>query len=171
METGTFTTDSAGLVLLWPFLEKFFDRLELLEGANMQDPAARLKATRILNFVATREPNVPEDQLHLEKVLCGLDPSVPTQPILLADSDLQLIERLYEAVLQNWAALENSGADSLRNTFLLHPGLLTKVDTEWHLDVERMPYDLLLDRLPWQFSVIKTPWMPKPLTVNWNEAR
>ena len=73
--------DNAGLVLLWPFLGSFFERLGLLNGRSFAGDAAAQSAARLLHFLASGDPDPAEHQLPLCKLLCGLDLLAPIDPI------------------------------------------------------------------------------------------
>ena len=66
--------DTAGLVLLWPFLDRFFERLGLITENHFQDAAAVQRAVGLLHYLATEETDPPEYRLPLAKVLCGMEP-------------------------------------------------------------------------------------------------
>lgn len=159
---------NAGLVLLWPFLKTFFTRLELLEDGTFRNRAARDNAVALLHFLATGEPDAPEYQLPLNKLLCGLDPDTPWRveqppdPAALAECDT-----LLEAFITGAPNLGKLSHEGLRSSFLLRRGILRAEPDGWRLRVERETYDLLLDRLPWPVSLIRLPWMAGPLQVDW----
>jgi len=159
--------ENAGLVLLHPFLPRFFHGL----GVAVEDRLLKAeKALALLHFLATGRTDAPEYELLLPKVLCGL----PIETVVERNEPLNTSEHeeataLLEAVVHHWTALGNSSADALRGTFLFRPGkLMRRGAQEWLLQVEKRTVDILLDQLPWGLSMIKLPWMMDMLWVEWS---
>ena len=158
--------DNAGLVLLHPFLPRFFEGLDLIEDNLFLRPE---RALALLHFLATGQPVAPEHELTLPKLLCA----VPLPQPVAADVGLTIVETveadtLLRAVVRHWTALRSTSPDALRGTFLARPGKLSlRPDGDWLLQVEPMSYDILLDQLPWGISMIQLPWMPRLLWVEW----
>ena len=70
--------DGAGMVLLWPFLETLFSRLELLTQERLfGDEAQRQRAMALLGFLVDGDGDPPEWRLTLAKLLCGALPQAP----------------------------------------------------------------------------------------------
>jgi len=161
--------DTSGLVLLWPFLERFFERLGLIgEDRQFTTEASALQGVALLEALATGDPDPLELRLALPKVLCGRD----------LESDFQLEhplspEQLAEAEALLTAAIDRAGVlgdlsiSGFHATFLQRRGALTTRDGAWLLQVERQAHDLLLDRFPWSWGWVKLPWMPHPMQVEW----
>jgi hypothetical protein len=161
--------DDAGLVILWPFLERFFLRAGVLgEDRGFLDEIAQLQAVALVHSLATADPAPLEFHLPLAKLLCGrslesdfaLDR--PIAPEQLAEGD-----RLLAAVIDRVPALGEPSIAELRAGFLARPGALGARDGAWLLQVERRPHDNVLDRFPWSWSWVRLPWMPVPLRVEW----
>jgi hypothetical protein len=167
------TTDEAGLVLLWPFLERFFTHLGLLEDGDFPDQTARWRALHLLHFFATGEDGAPEHALALSKVLCAV-PLPETVPfsVGLTEPEQTAATELLDAVIENWPPLKNTSICGFRQAFLRREGRLALPEDAtpmpgWRLRVERKGHDILLDQLPWGLYVVRLPWMPQPLYVEW----
>lgn len=160
---------NAGLVLLWPFLTMLFDRLGYLENQQFHDDASQRRAALLLQFLASGAAAVPEYQLPLNKLLCGLAQGQPLpRELALTDAEIELGESLLKAVITRWDSLKNTSIAGLRETFLLRSGKLEWLpDDRIVLTVEPKTLDILLDRRPWSISIIKLPWMTAPLYVSW----
>lgn len=159
----------AGLVILWPFLERYFARVGVLgEDRRFLDDDAQLQAIALLDLLATGDPEPLEFRLPLAKLLCGwpleseFQLERPLTPDQLAEG-----EHLLTAVIDRAAVLGELSIPGLRAAFLLRSGALTTRDGAWLLQVERQTHDALLDRFPWSWTWIKLPWMPDPLRVEW----
>lgn len=162
------TIATAGLPLLWPFLPRFFEALDLLEGERFRDPMGPHRAAALLHYLATGDPDAPEQALPLPKLLAGLDLDavhLPGEP--LNQPEISAAEALLEAVLGHAPMLGRIGVAGLRQAYLTRPGLLATRDGHWLLRVERRSFDLLLDRLPWSFGWVRLPWMAAPMQVEW----
>jgi hypothetical protein len=158
--------DNAGLVLLHPFLPRFFEGLGLAKNDQLLQPE---RALCLLHFLATGQLSAPEHALALPKLLCAVPLARPVATDLaLTTAETDEAEALLRAVVQHWSALRSTSPDALRGTFLARAGKLShRPDGEWLLQVEPMSYDILLDQLPWGISMIQLPWMPHMLRVEW----
>ncbi len=160
--------ESSGLVLLWPFLGKLFERLELMVDKRFRDEPALHRAVGLLQYVATEDPTPPEYQVTLCKVLCGMELSEVFDfgpPV--SDVEAEECTNLLSAAIEHAAILKKTSIPGFRGTFLLRKGVLGTRDGAWLLRVERQAYDVVLDRFPWLWSWVKLPWMEAPLRVEW----
>jgi len=158
--------NSAGLVLLHPFLPRLFDALGIAADDRLVQPE---RALCLLHFLATGQRVAPEYELILPKLLCNvpLEAPVDSRIELTAAEEAEALA-LLEAVVRNWDALGDTSPDGLRGTFLTRPGKLSRRDDgDDVLQVEARSFDILLDRLPWGIGMIKLPWMERILRVEW----
>ncbi|MBI5550155.1 MAG: hypothetical protein HY911_01520 [Desulfobacterales bacterium] len=159
---------NAGLVLLWPYLGRFFAGLGLTSAHGFIDTDAAERAVHLLQYLAWNSTESAEPHLLLNKILCGLPPETPVaRGVLLAEAEILACEELLAAAIAHWHALKSTSISGLRTTFLQRFGLLSQAQGRWHLRVERQAFDLLLERLPWGIAAIKLSWMPKMLSVEW----
>lgn len=162
---------NAGLVLLHPLLATLFNRLQWLDKGQFKGEAVQQRAVHLLQFLvygAEKETETPEQDLVLNKLLCGLsleDP-VPLESVL-TEGEMSLGEELLRVVLQQWPKLGNTTIWGLRLTFLQRGGSLTETPEGWTLRVEQKGVDVLLPFLPWGWGMIKPTWMQKTLHVEW----
>lgn len=167
-EGTTAYINNAGLVLLHPYLPAFFEELGLLKGRSFRDEQARGKAVQLLGYLACGETDLPEYELVLPKVMCGLLPERPVNRFaVISEAELAEAQALLEAVIRNWNALGSTSPDGLRANFLLREGKLQWINEEWRLRVTQQSYDVLVNRLPWGFSVVKLRWMHWFLKTEW----
>jgi hypothetical protein len=160
--------DNAGLVLLWPFLPRFFAELGLVDGGVFVGERQRERAVQLLHRVATGDTDTPEHRLLLNKLLCGFVLEEPVAgSIVLNEGEAREIDELYDSVLHNWQAVGSTSAEGLRTSFLQRDGVLSRQELGWNLKVARLAYDVLLDRLPWGIGLVMLPWMQEPLMVEW----
>jgi hypothetical protein len=157
----------AGCVILPPFLEELFRSNELLAGRSFRNTAAREQAVRLLAYLTFGDELVPEYDLLLPKLLCGMPWEEPLAPDKLTDAERIACDQLLHAVLAHWSALKSNSIDWLREQFFLRAAKLERLDLNWRLTVERRAQDVLLDRLPWGVGVVGLPWMQGPLYVHW----
>jgi hypothetical protein len=160
--------ENAGLVLLHPFLPRFFQALGIASEEDVIIQPER--ALCLLHFLATGQGIAPEYELVLPKILCNIPLTAPVESgIGLTDPETEEATALLEAVIRHWDVLKNTGIDGLRGTFLLRAGKITlRDDGDWRLQVESKAYDILMDQLPWGISMIKLPWMQRMLWVEWS---
>ncbi len=160
------TTEKAGLILLNPFLARFFTGAKLVNADNEITDIG--KASMLLHFLATGIETVTDVELTLEKICLGipLDTIINYQTPLTAE-DKALCEGLLQAVIQHWSILKNSTANTLRDMFLKREGNLTLKEDSVKLVVERFAQDILLDKIPWNISLFRLKWMNKMMNVEW----
>ena len=165
-EPGGILVDSAGLVLIHPFLPRFFEGLGLATVDELVEPG---RAVCLLHHLATGDMTAPEHQLTLAKVLCGVRLDEPTEAdVGLTEAETEEAIALLDAAMGHWGALGGSSPDALRGGFLMRPGTLAAdADEDWLLRVEARAVDILLDQLPWGLSLVKLPWMDRLLRVEW----
>ncbi len=158
--------ENAGLVILHPFLPRFFEALGIASGDKLIQPD---RALYLLHFLTTGQPVAPEYELVLPKVFCNIPLTFPVDTdIQLSNAEEDEVSALLRAVISHWEALRNTTPDGLRVNFLMRPGKLSlRDDADWLLHVESKIYDILLEHLPWGISLIKLPWMTRKIWVEW----
>jgi hypothetical protein len=157
-----------GLVLLHPFLPRFFETLGVKQP-GCPELSSLPRAAALLHFLATGREEIFECDLAFIKVLLGLKPESPlcVAQGLITGNDREEAEALLQAAITHWPALRNTSPAGLRHSFLNRQGLLREADDGWRLQLERTGYDVLLDHLPWGIGVVKLPWMKRPLHTEW----
>jgi len=158
--------ENSGIVLLHPFLQRFFESLGISRKEELLLPE---RAVSLLHYLTTGQTKIPEYELVLPKILCEFPLSSPVPAdYIITENESAEASTLLEAVINHWEALRDTSPDALRGTFLLRPGKLSiKDDGDWLLQVESRAFDVLLEYLPWGISVIRLPWMKKMLWVEW----
>jgi hypothetical protein len=171
VETEVYTfINNAGIVLLHPFLQNFLAANNLLQDKNFVDEQAQQRAVHLLQYLATGQLQMPEYEMQLNKVLCGMkDEQHINRFIELTTDEKREADELLQAVIGHWTALKNSSVAGLQETFLQRNAKLSYVQTDdfWKLQVERKGLDILLDKIPWGFGHVQLPWMEKALVVEW----
>jgi len=159
---------NAGIVLLHPFLTRFFKRCDLLVGNEFKDHEAVSKAIHLLHYMATdtEEPN--EHDLSLLKFLCGIPFNIPIKKYLqLSAEEKEEADALLQVVIEHWGALGAVSNASLQETFLQRDGKLYQTQNGWRLQIEKKTLDILLNQLPWNISIVKLQWMKEFVTIDW----
>jgi hypothetical protein len=162
---------NAGMVLAAPYLPRLFGVLGLLEEGVFVDAAAAGRAVHLLQYMVTGEAATPEYALILNKLLCGLETSVPVPAgIEVTPREQETIEGMLRAMIAHWKTIGSTSIAGLRQSFLKRAGVLRLDAAGWHLAVAPGSFDMLLDCLPWSFALIKPAWMALPLHVTWRQA-
>ncbi len=160
--------ENSGLVILYPYISKFFSKLNLLNENDFRDLESNIKAVHLLQYIASGEFNSLEHYLVLNKLLCGMDISFPVErSVEINHHDTAEADSLMHSVIKNWDVIKNTSLNGFREAFLKRDGILINKDDKWILKVERKSYDILFEKIPWSFSVIRLPWMKKILYVEW----
>jgi hypothetical protein len=156
---------NAGLVLLAPFIPRFFENLGIVENNifNSNDLALAM-----LQWLVTGNELHAEFDLVLPKIICGMEPEEPVIIIPhLPEGFKKEGETLLQSVIEYWSILKNTSVAGLRESFLQRDGKLSFYKDEWLLQVEQKPYDMLLEQLPWNISMIRLSWMQYLLRTEW----
>ena len=161
--------NNAGLVLAWPFLVRFFRRIELVDVNSFRSSEAQERAVLVLQHLVTGQSEWPEHELFLNKLLCGWLPEEPVgKKIELTELESKDAQDLLESMIEQWRILKKTSVDGFRESFLQREGRLSLQENGWSLKVARASYDVLLDQLPWGISVVLLPWMKAPIFVEWS---
>ena len=159
---------NAGLILLWPFLGRFFRRLNLVGAKEFNDEASRMRAILLIQYLVTGKKEAPEYELALNKLLCGanMDMEVDME-IDITEEEINLSNSLLTGAITNWEKLKGTRIGTFRETFLQRNGSLYYMNNRWELKVEKKAYDVLLETLPWGIQMIQMSWMKERLVVLW----
>ena len=159
---------NAGLILLWPFLGRFFRRLNLVGAKEFIDESSRMRAILLIQYLVTGKKEAPEYELALNKLLCGanLDMEVDME-IDISEEEINLSNSLLTGAITNWEKLKGTRIGTFRETFLQRNGSLYYMNNRWELKVEKKAYDVLLETLPWGIQMIQMSWMKERLVVLW----
>jgi len=160
----------AGLILLHPFLPRFFESTAVKNAGRPELSSDALpRAAALLHWLATGEDEARELDSDFIKVLLGLrlESQLPVSEGLLAATDREEVDALLSAVIGHWSALKRTSVKGLRGSFLQRRGLLREQDQGFRLQVEPAPFDMLLGQLPWGIGTVKLPWMKKAIFTEW----
>ncbi|MDA8707216.1 contractile injection system tape measure protein [Cyclobacteriaceae bacterium] len=159
---------NAGIVIVWPYLDRFFQMLEMTEKGSFKTEGDAVRATHLIQYLITGSNETPEHELLLNKILCGIKLATPVPlQIELTDKEKETSDLMLKGVIQNWEKLKSSSIDAMREGFFVRQGFIEEKDDFWELEVEKKTIDILLKSLPWGFGTVKLPWMSKRMIVNW----
>lgn len=161
--------DNSGLVLLWQYLPRLFNKLGMLAGNNFVDSDASEHAVLLLQYLVEPATEISEVLLPLNKLLCGipLSQSLPAE-IKLTEAEKTECNNLLIAMTTHWQVLEKMTLDRVRVDFLQRLGILRSRDSGWDLHVESQTHDILMQKMPWSINNIKLPWMESVIYVHWD---
>ena len=162
------TIQNAGLVILNPFLAPLFSRLGLVNNGQFIHKAAQQRAAAVLQYIATGNIHASDDDLLLNKVLCGIsaEETIP-RAVELTNEELIVINELFILVKDRWEKMRNTSDEALRSSFLAREGLFIMQDRSCRLTITKNVFDVLIQTLPWNIGMIKLPWMEKYIYVEW----
>lgn len=162
--------DNAGLILLHPFLNPLFEQLNLCKNEIWTSKINQHKAILLTQFLIKGEIKTGENQLVLNKILCGFPiENVVNTKLEITPTEIEKCEKLLLAVIEHWKILGDTSIAGLRETFLQRKGKIVLTEYEkLELWVKQEGVDVLLNQLPWGIEMIKTPWMKDFLQCYWN---
>jgi len=159
---------NAGLIILHPFIPALFEALGYIQNRAFCDSTARDKAVQLLGYLAGGQTALPEYELVLPKLLCGMLPTHVTDRFVeLTSVEKAEADHLLATVITHWSVLKNTSPDGLRANFLLRQGKLDWEQQEWRLRVSQEAYDMLLNSLPWGISLCRFSWMRWVIKTDW----
>jgi hypothetical protein len=161
--------NNAGLILVYPYFKTIFGRLNWLNEKEMIDQGYLTKALLLTDYLVYGEREVvPEHELVLNKILCGVEPKESLDPLaVLSSEEKKEADDLLQSAIKHWSILKDTSPEGYRSAFLQRDGILKFADAHWYLRVERKSYDMLLESLPFTISLIRLPWMKNKLLVEW----
>ncbi len=167
-DTDFIPVQNAGLILFWPFLERFFENLELIKDKKFIDETGRHTAICALQYLCEGDDQeLFEGALPLNKLLCGVAIDEVISPIILSDEETAIAEGLLSAAIGQGPHWKNLSIEGFRTSYLCRPGSLRTRDGHWLLQVQRETHDVTLEKLPWGFHTVKLPWMQDIIVVEW----
>jgi hypothetical protein len=162
-----FYISNAGIILLSPFIDPFFQNAGIDTSRLLKDDHDASLGVHLLQLLTSGSWEDHEGALALNKVLCGRSPVWPAYRVEKPEQIEKESNELLQTVIGYWDALKRTSPEGLQETFLRRDGRLTFRDEQWQLKVEYKTPDILLGSLPWGLSVIKLPWMHYPLYIDW----
>ena len=167
-ETDSIVIQNAGLIILWPFFFRLFDKCGFIIDKEFKDEESLQKGILLTQYLVTGSTEFNENELVLNKILCGAPQFMNVDVTLEVDEVyLDLCESLLKGVLKNWEKLSNSSVQTLRETFLIREGILRPVELDYKLNVFKGTFDMLIETIPWNISIIQTTFMKNKITVDW----
>lgn len=162
------TVYNAGLVILWPGIPSLLDNCALTRNGSFISEAAAERAVLLLQYAVDGRTEIPEFELPLPKLLCGLTTDTPVTTVFEPTAtEKAAVRELLQNVIAEWGALKGSSPEALQVNYLQREGSLTPKGDHWQLEVERQTADVLLDQLPWGIGVVKLPWMHQIVYTAW----
>lgn len=166
-DTDFLSIPHGGLVILWPFLPRFFENLGLLTNKDFKDETAAYKAVALLQYLVAPEETAFEPFLALQKILCAIPLETPLPLESLTTTEQQMADALLQAVMARGPHWKNLSPNGFRTSYLQREALLRSRDGHWLLQVKKETHDITLEKLPWSFTTIKLPWMKDIIIVEW----
>jgi len=155
----------AGVVLVWMSYGGLLKELGWVKEKRFIDDAACQQAIWLLQYIASGRNEAVEEELLLNKLLCGwpladaVDPACfPGQEVLAA------ADAMLERWIKEWKNDRTFSLAWFRGTFLQREGtLIRRHDENWQLNIEKKTEDIIIDKP----SVVRYSWMPELLFVQW----
>lgn len=161
---------NAGAAILWPFLEKLFERTGLIkEGVFINDESQKKAVQLILFGVMGREALNDQDSIAVAKVLCGISLSDNIEFIHpVTSEEANHIYDMLLSLLEQWDKMKNTSIDSLREMFLRREGEIIEHEDYYRVLLPQKPYDALIQTIPWNVRNVRLPFMQKEIVLRWS---
>ncbi|NQZ09027.1 MAG: hypothetical protein HRT35_17870, partial [Algicola sp.] len=157
-----------GIVLFGPFLYRFFDQLQYLDGVAFNNQTTARRAVQILHYLVFGQLANSSHAPVLLNLLCGVSASsLPLSDVEISEHEDQECQKLRGALIQHWPGMSAKTPAELLSQYLHRQGQLTERQKDWQLQPEPAAQDELLKTLPWGLSSIHLPWMAKTLVIDW----
>jgi len=162
----TYYVQNAGLVIVHPYISRFFQNCGLLNDNNTF--LDREMAAHALHYLATKKEQQLENDMVFEKFICGIPIAESiNRHIQLSEDIKNQAEELLKSIIENWDALGNASIDLLRQEFLQRVGKLSFNEDNPKIIIERKTQDILVDKLPWGIGLFKLSWFDKLIFIDW----
>ena len=149
-----------GILLYWPFLKSFFNKLSLLDDEQQwkDESAQTLAVELLLVFYGEQFPESPP-------VCCNLltgrpIDAMPVFDVELSESQIEECSRLTQHMITQWKALKGMTPETFRELFIRREGHVEESSQGYKITVDTLAHDVLLTKLPWGLGLIKLPWLP-----------
>ena len=161
--------NNAGIVILHPFFPRLFKLLKLRDNKGFFGIEEQMKAIYVLQYLATKDYEVSEHELYLNKILCGFPLEEPlVAEIEISDEEKGICDGLLSSVLDQWKGAKTKDIDNLRASFFIREGKVILDNGQlWQLKVDVKTIDVLMQQLPWSIGMIRHAWMNLPVNVEW----
>jgi Contractile injection system tape measure protein len=157
---------NAGLVLLHPFFAYLFEEFKLIKNGIFLNKKRQHKAVQLLHYLATSKSIFTENEVILNKILCGIPPNEPVVVTkILSVKAKNSCKNLLKQVINYWEVLKNTSPQSLQLEYIQRRGTLSEEDDKIVINIEKKTIDILLQRLPWGLSMIKFTWKDKMIVA------
>ena len=167
-DSDTIVIQNAGLIILWPFFYRLFDKCGFLIDRKFKDDQSVQKGILMMQYLVAGSTEINENELVLNKILCGVAQRTQIDvKIELTDVELEMCDSLLLGVLKNWEKLSKSSVATLRETFLKREGILIPNELDYNLNIVKETFDMLLDTIPWNISIIQTTFMENRINIDW----
>jgi hypothetical protein len=164
----SFWLDNAGLVLAAPFIPTFLQRCGVLVEGQFPDVQAQQRAAYLLRRITHPTGVIHEPDLALCKLLAGLRVNDPLEVAFeITEHESTVCAQLIRGMIANWKILGDVKDDTLREGFLVRPGVLHRKEDHWQVTVEVKSYDILMEQLPWGIAMITYSWLKEIVHVEW----
>lgn len=176
MQREFLETTDAGLMILAPYLERFFVQHGLLneEKDDFIDEESRLKARDFLILLLGEQPEPEEDEEEndtfvVANILTGVEMETPLEMLTeFSEEEKNAAERLLIAVITHWNQLKGMGIKEFQGMFLNRKAECKEIATGYSVKVEHKTLDILMSKLPWTISLYKPAWLgDKMVHVEW----
>lgn len=159
---------NAGMVILWPFLTRFFRNLGFLDGDDFKGDAERERAVFLLQFLVDSGEPPPEYLLALNKLLAGWTVADAVDlPYPLSSEEKRHCSQLLAAVKSYWKPLANTSIEGMQRSFFQREGILARKGEHWNLKIEKKGMDILVTKLNWSISMVNLSFNDIILYVEW----
>jgi Contractile injection system tape measure protein len=160
---------NAGLLLLHPYLFYVFKELGWLNAQKQfLNKSVQQKAVLFLQHVINKKSRQAEQELILNKVLCGWPLEQPLQlKCNFSAKEKAAATDLLLSLKEHWTVLKNTSLPGLISSFILRKGILQPVADGYLLKVEQKTIDILLESLPFGIQTIKMPWNEYIIHTEW----
>lgn len=170
--SGQYRVHNAGIVLISSFIGRYFEVLGLVDDDGFTNDDAQYRSVLLLYYLATGKTTAKQEDLLLQRILCGLSPGATLKVLTLepTEREEELTASLLKTVISYWTTLGETTVGTFRESFLTRSGELAKQQKGWRLRMDKEAFDLLMRTLPWSFSPINFSWMDTVIEVEWEEG-
>jgi len=160
---------NSGLILFHPYMRYAFKDLKWIGDDNkFVNSKAQQKAILFLQYMINGKSRQGEHLLVLNKLLCGWPVHLPVQTACVFSArEKQAAADILGSIKEHWSVIKNTSDRGVIDSFIERPGIVSKQDSGFLLQIERKTIDILLDSLPFGLNTIKLPWNEYIIHTEW----
>lgn len=159
----------SGLALLSSFFPVLFKNLDFLDDEDKIREEKISPAMNTLYYLASGNTSIPEDfDSRYCLLLLGVkETHQTTLSHKISVTEIEEADHMLGSFMSHCPAIATLLLQGVREGFFQRGGTIMDMGSNYQLEMDSHPLDVLLRTVPWGIGVSFHPWMDKPLIIEW----